>query len=108
MRSTVFTTSFSNGFAAHDVREMSDTSPLRRCRFAMLMFSQGLREACDAGTLPSYMACQMDAEIKSLLASLGSCSRLKHTPIPLAYVIHLRTFLVRQTHSHAACVLLHS
>ena len=38
--------------------------------------------------------CQMDAEIKTLLASLGSCSRLKHTPIPLAYVIHLRTFLV--------------
>jgi len=64
------------------------------CRFAMLMVSQGMKEACDAGTLPTHMVCQMDAEIKSLLASLGSCSRLKHTPIPLAYVIHLRTFLV--------------
>ena len=71
----------------------------------MLMFSQGMKGACDAGTLPTHMVCQMDAEIKSLLASLGSCSRLKHTPIPLAYVIHLRTFLVRCA-SCSACVAL--
>lgn len=36
----------------------------------------------------------MDTEVRNLLSALGSCSRLKHTPIPLAYVIHLRSFLV--------------
>ena len=64
------------------------------CRYALLMVSKCIREAAEGASLPSGIACVMDAEVRNLMAALGSCSRLKHTPIPLAYVIHLRSFLV--------------
>lgn len=56
----------------------------------MTMVSQCIWEASRSTSLPSGMASNMDQEVRALLTALGSCSRLKHTPIPLAYVIHLR------------------
>ena len=59
-------------------------------RYALTMVTQCIWEASHSTSLPSGIAGNMDQEVRALLAALGSCSCLKHTPIPLAYVIHLR------------------
>ena len=35
-----------------------------------------------------------DAKISSMLQALGSCTRIKHTPMPFAYIVHLRQVLL--------------
>ena len=63
-------------------------------RYALLMVSLCIREASDTSKWPSGIVSAMEAEVRNLNFSLESCNRLKNTPIPLAYVIHLRSFLV--------------
>lgn len=40
--------------------------------------------------LSSSVSSSCDAKISSMLAALGSCTRIKHTPMPFAYIVHLR------------------
>lgn len=43
----------------------------------------------DAPHLPIF-----DRSVRELLASLGACERIRTTPMPVAYVLHLKRFLV--------------
>jgi hypothetical protein len=44
----------------------------------------------DRGVLNGSVSGSCDAKISSMLQALGSCTRIKHTPMPFAYIVHLR------------------
>jgi len=51
-----------------------------------------LRLARKTGALSDYQAMTLDANITSFHDSLGKCERILKTPMPFAYVVHLRSF----------------
>jgi predicted membrane chloride channel (bestrophin family) len=44
----------------------------------------------DSGVLSGSVSGSCDAKVSSMLQALGSCTRIKHTPMPFAYIVHLR------------------
>ncbi len=61
--------------------------------YATEVIARGLREARDAGELSDYRAMALDANLTQFLDDLGACERILKTPMPFAYVMHLRRFL---------------
>ena len=53
-----------------------------------------LREARDAGTLDGFAFLQIDAQRALLIDHLGGCERILKTPLPRAYAINIRRFLL--------------
>jgi ion channel-forming bestrophin family protein len=56
--------------------------------------SQELSELNERGVVKDTVMHRMDVCISELLDSFGACQRIQRTPIPIAYVIHLRRFLI--------------
>ena len=59
-----------------------------------LRVSTRLAEARAAGHLTDHVAVAIDNNVQLLIDYLGSCERIHRTPLPFAYVIHLRRALV--------------
>jgi putative membrane protein len=53
-----------------------------------------LAEARDAGHLSDYQLVAVDNNMKELIDCLGGCERIHKTPLPFAYVVHLRHALL--------------
>jgi putative membrane protein len=53
-----------------------------------------LLAARDAGLLSDYVAIEIDRNTQLLIDYLGACERIQKTPLPFAYVVHLRRALV--------------
>lgn len=53
-----------------------------------------LREARERGLISDIMLASMDQNIQLLVDYLGSCERIRKTPMPFAYAVHLRRALV--------------
>ena len=53
----------------------------------------GLHEARAAEKLSDFDAMTLDLNIRQLIDDLGACERILKTPMPFAYVMHLRRFL---------------
>lgn len=53
-----------------------------------------LREARDRGMITDYVMSAMDQNIQLLVDYLGGCERIRKTPMPFAYAVHLRRSLV--------------
>ncbi|OBK27760.1 hypothetical protein A5634_22145 [Mycobacterium asiaticum] len=53
-----------------------------------------LREARERGLISDIMLTSMDQNIQLLVDYLGSCERIRKTPMPFAYAVHLRRALV--------------
>jgi len=47
-----------------------------------------------AGTFAERAVIAIDGMVRSLLEQIGECERIKNTPLPFAYVVHLRRALV--------------
>jgi Predicted membrane protein len=56
--------------------------------------SGSLAEARAAGHLTDYVAVAIDSNVQQLVDYLGACERIQKTPLPFAYVVHLRRALV--------------
>lgn len=61
---------------------------------AALRVSSLLAEARAAGHLSDYVAVAIDANIQQLIDYLGACERIHKTPLPFAYVVHIRRALI--------------
>jgi putative membrane protein len=61
---------------------------------AALRVSQLVADARTAGHLSDYVAMEIEGGMRRLVESLGSCERIRKTPMPFAYVVHLRRALV--------------
>ena len=53
-----------------------------------------LREARDRGLISDIVLTSMDLNIQQLVDYLGGCERIRKTPMPFAYAVHLRRALV--------------
>ncbi len=53
-----------------------------------------LVRARDEGHLSDYIAATIDSNVNLLIDYIGSCERIQKTPLPFAYVVHLRRALI--------------
>lgn len=65
---------------------------LLSCLMTTCASQHGLVARCkqDRNVLSGCVSGSCDARISSMLTALGSCTRIKHTPMPFAYIVHLR------------------
>jgi putative membrane protein len=47
-------------------------------------------EACDRGLVSDYVFVTLDNNVQLLVQYMGGCERIHRTPLPFAYVVHLR------------------
>ncbi|MBL8220000.1 MAG: hypothetical protein JNL62_12265, partial [Bryobacterales bacterium] len=59
-----------------------------------MRMSECLNEARRRGLLSEYTQMAIDQNVQLLVDYLGGCERIRKTPLPFAYVIHLRRALV--------------
>ena len=53
-----------------------------------------LREARDKGLISDILLASLDQNIQQLVDYIGGCERIRKTPMPFAYAVHLRRALV--------------
>lgn len=53
-----------------------------------------LRAARDAGAISDYLLMMLEQDAHQLIDIIGACERIHKTPLPFAYVVHLRRSLV--------------
>jgi putative membrane protein len=53
-----------------------------------------LKKAYDKGLITDRLNVALDLGVRQLIDSLGGCERIRKTPLPYAYVVHLRRALV--------------
>lgn len=53
-----------------------------------------LREARDRGMISDIVLAALDANVQQLVDYVGGCERIRKTPLPFAYAVHLRRALV--------------
>lgn len=56
--------------------------------------SECLREGRDRGLISDYVMMTLDQNVQLLIDYLGGCERIRKTPMPFAYAVHLRRTLV--------------
>ena len=56
--------------------------------------SQTLNEARARGLITDYIQVALDQNVQLLIDYLGACERIRKTPLPFAYVVHLRRALI--------------
>lgn len=62
--------------------------------YAARKISQILQKAKMNGLISDYAQANMDQNVQLLVDYLGGCERIHRTPLPFAYVVHLRRALV--------------
>lgn len=53
-----------------------------------------LVEARDKGLISDIILVGLDRNVQQLIDSLGGCERIKNTPLPFAYMVHIRRALI--------------
>lgn len=76
-------------YEVHAVRT-ADHVPLAIAR----KISAALAQARDRGALSDYMLGRLDQNVQLLIDYVGACERIHRTPLPFAYVVHLRRALI--------------
>jgi ion channel-forming bestrophin family protein len=61
---------------------------------AAMQISGAIAEARREGSLSDYLAAMLDNNVQLLVDNLGVCERIHRTPLPFAYVVHLRRALL--------------
>ncbi|MBM3783712.1 MAG: hypothetical protein FJW30_05085 [Acidobacteria bacterium] len=64
-----------------------------------LRMTECLREAREKGLISDIVFVALDANVQQLVDYLGGCERIRKTPMPFAYAVHLRRALVLYTFS---------
>lgn len=90
-----FNNGFSEGLDAADRSIPAELAGAHHLPMAIAVrLSATLKEARDAGLLGEYQHIALDQNIQSLIDCLGGCERIHRTPLPFAYVVHLRRALI--------------
>jgi putative membrane protein len=56
--------------------------------------SESLRTARDRGVISDYLLAMIDQNSQLLVDYIGACERIQTTPLPFAYMVHLRRALI--------------
>ena len=62
--------------------------------FCLHVIGNFLRECYQEGKISDHILQLMDKNLTNLIDNLGGCERIKKTPIPVAFVVHMRAFMV--------------
>ena len=60
---------------------------------ALTMITQRIAESVRLNILPVHLAPTLDSRVATLSDTLGACERIRNTPIPIAYVLHLKRMI---------------
>jgi putative membrane protein len=82
----------SSGLPEQEVQEVL-SAPHLPLAIARRM-TQQLMRARDQKAISDYVLVSMDSNINLLLDYIGACERIHRTPIPFAYMVHLRRALI--------------
>lgn len=84
--------------AAKDLLPQDEVDEVMRSNHVPLavsrMMSQLLLEANRKGLISDYVQMAIDQNVQLLVDAFGACERIHKTPLPVAYVLHLRRALV--------------
>ena len=75
--------------------EVMDT--LSTCNIPLAVasrISEELAAACRRGLISEYVRVEMVRVVQQLVDHLGGCERIRRTPLPFVYVVHLRRALI--------------
>lgn len=72
-----------------------------------IKLSDGVREARAAGLVTDYQQMAIDQNVQLLVDCIGACERIHRTPLPFAYVVHLRRALILYCYSLPLVLLPH-
>lgn len=61
--------------------------------------SAGIKGARDTGVVTDYQQLALDQNVQLLVDCIGACERIHRTPLPFAYVVHLRRALILYCYS---------
>jgi ion channel-forming bestrophin family protein len=56
--------------------------------------SEQFAEAKSRGTISDYVQVSLDQNVQLLVDYMGACERIHNTPMPFAYMVHLRRALI--------------
>jgi putative membrane protein len=56
--------------------------------------TNALRDARDSGVIGDYLMTAIDQNTQQLIDYIGGCERIHKTPIPFAYMVHVRRALI--------------
>lgn len=83
------------------VADKLDPEEVRKClnsphpgMFAAQKISSILQRAKSEGLITDYVQANIDQNVQLLVDYMGGCERIRKTPLPFAYVIHLRRALI--------------
>lgn len=62
--------------------------------YLAVQMTANLKEGARRGALSDILLASLDQNIQQLVDYLGGCERIRKTPLPFAYVVHLRRALV--------------
>ncbi|MDR3632359.1 MAG: bestrophin family ion channel [Isosphaeraceae bacterium] len=62
--------------------------------YVALLIADHLRSACDQSGMDRFAFLEADRDLTSLLDHVGGCERIRKTPLPRAYAIQIRQFLI--------------
>lgn len=85
------------GPAAEDLRAEERVELLTSQHLALHVaqrITRVLKSAHQRGLITDYLNAALDNNVQQLIDSLGGCERIRKTPLPYAYVVHLRRALV--------------
>jgi Predicted membrane protein len=75
--------------------EVADVLDAQHVPLAVAMrISQAIAQARTDGDLTDYLTVTLDNNVQLLIDYLGVCERIHRTPLPFAYVVHLRRSLM--------------
>ena len=61
---------------------------------ASIQISAAIAQARRGGALTDHEQMLMDSQVAALIDAIGACDRIHKTPLPFAYVVHLRRALI--------------
>ena len=62
--------------------------------YVALLIGDHLRAACDHLGMDRFAFLEADRDLTSLLEHIGGCERIRKTPLPRAYAIQIRQFII--------------
>ena len=81
-----------NILSIQDIRNVQEAEHMPL--YCLDIITSFLHESFAAGSIPVELLARMDFNIGELVLAIGGCERIKNTPIPVAFVVHMRAFLV--------------
>ncbi|KAK9813023.1 hypothetical protein WJX72_007657 [[Myrmecia] bisecta] len=77
---------------ASDIKELAASANM--AGIAAFRLTQLVAEASEKALFPAGILTALDANARGMLADLNACMRIQTCTLPLAYIVHLRAFLV--------------